>query len=992
MKQRILTILILFQVVLSTLGAGLFLVAKNSAYANTVAREAESLFEEAPKSLKELQSAGGEQLDYWAENLASFDGREFGYITPARNQYTKNTCWAFAAVGAAEASILREGIDKTATKENLDFDETIAAYTRHTREGDEDPLLLTANDKYDYGHWNQGDSAVNAFAVMTQGYTLLRENSFHPSVSDSDIRNKLAQSKYYVQSYQYIPSDINSIKRAILQYGAVTFNYSAPSKNKYYDKYASANHTSIIVGWDDTVDKSEFGPDKPEKDGAWIIKNSWGDSGFNQINGTWCYYISYDLPIGAICAVDLAMREDYQNIYYYDGNIGVSLKKYSADAQAAIYEAKLSSPTRQEQLKAVMISVPQENLNVNVRIYKNLKANPGNVNDKMNKPDQGEPVAELDTHIEQIGMHTIDLEEPINLEQGEYFSIVVGCKTQFNTSVPLNCAVESSASVNDMTYYLYNGEWISYKNSDNYADSSYINLSAKIRAVTNTVERVTGQENNLKYARAEIANRLVYYATDRQLVPDIQVYLDGKLLEYGQDYSVEVQDIDLPGMTAIEISGIGNYTGTRTTYFEVAKAKEPPGILYGTVDVLNDAINLYDVPIPPGWQWVDENKVLEYGAADSPVSLVYVGEDRDFYQKLTCEFYVNKINQDPPATFDISEAETEITGEYVYTGGQIIPNVKVTYGGKVLRNGVDCLLTFQNNVFAGTATVIVSGHYRYFGQTTQSFQIQKADSPAEKPASSIVIGRKIANINQVPLGCENWEWQTPNLEISADSIQATAVYTGEDRANYVNTLVQIAITREPPADIASIAELRLDAVSFVYDGQAKVPGVIAKDGEESLSQGADFDVEYKNNIFAGEASAIVKGKGDYTGTKILNFAIGQAEKPCVTDATIRYGKKAAKLSDIPLPSGFVWYDGDMEITENSLTAKAVYTGEDASSYKITELYFEIIIEEQEQPVKTDNGERGGLIWLAVVIPVSVLLVAGAVFVTVRHRRNTRGSQ
>ena len=84
----------------------------------------------------------------------------------------------------------------------------------------------------------------------------------------------------------------------------------------------------------------------------------------------------------------------------------------------AIFEAKLSGSTKQEQLKAVMIYTMEDDLNVNVKIYKNLKANPGNVNDKINLPSQGFPVGEVDTHFERSGMQTIDLKSPINLEQG----------------------------------------------------------------------------------------------------------------------------------------------------------------------------------------------------------------------------------------------------------------------------------------------------------------------------------------------------------------------------------------------------------------------------------------------------------------------------------------------------------------------------------------------------------------------------------------------
>ena len=1199
--------MVLFQAFFLTLGAGFLIGIKKPAERAAALIQGAEVTEEAPKELADLQHAGDEQLTYWADHLSKFDGREFGYITPARSQGTRNTCWAYAAVGAVEASILREGINQNATKYNLDFDETIAAYTRHTRDGEQDPLLLTTNDTYDFGRWNQGDNAVNAFAIMTQGYTLLRENSFHPSVDVSKIKSCLQQSEYYVQSYQSIPYDKNAIKRAVLQYGAVTFNYSAPSRKKYYDPYAASNHTSIIVGWDDSVKSSEFSPRQPQGDGAWIIKNSWGNDQFNggygEINGTWCYYISYELPIGGLYSVDLAMKEDYQNLYYYDGNITGTLQKYYAESQAAIYEAKLSSPTKQEQLKAVMISVPQEDLNVNIKIYKNLKVNPGNVNDPINQPNQGVPVAEMDTHLERSGMHTIDLKTPVALEQGEYFSVVVSCKSRYGTSVAVNCAVDNSASVNDMTYYFYNGKWTSYKNSNSYADASFVNQSCRIRAITNTVDRERNLGKNLKYARVEIANRLVYYKKGEQSVPELQVYLGDNLLIKDKDYRVEVQEIVSPGMATVKMTGMGEYQGVRTTYFEVAKPQNPPDEMGGTVDVYNNVTDLHDIALPVDWEWVDENRKLDVGMSNL-VSIKYVGADKDFYQNLTRDFYINKIAQDPPADIDISHAEVEIEGVYAYTGAQIEPRMRVICQNKVLHRDIDFTLTFQNNVRAGTATVTIQGFGRYFDQISLDFEIHKADHPAQMPPSSMTVGRKTKSLQSVAL-TDGWQWEAPNTEIDRESIQAWAVYSdtvnyenyrteitltkelpkdiaglqielgvlsfvyngteqtpnivatdgewtlvsgvdfdveyqnnknagqasvtvkgkndyrgsktftftieraerqnfrvvfagwtygdattpdphaeGEmeisavtytysdaengvytdskptsagvywikaeiessqnyrsavakaeftiakaaspaqmppssmtvgrktkslqsvaltdgwqwetpnteidresmqawavysDTVNYENYRTEITLTKEPPKDVAGL-QVQLEVLSFVYNGTEQTPNIIASDGELSLIAGIDFDVEYQNNKNAGSGKAVVTFKNDYSGTKELVFTIEQAEKP-TADTTIRCSEKATTLSDISLPDGFVWEDGSVKISENRLTAKAIYRGDDAGNYKTTELYFDIIIEEQAQPDRQTD-----LTWLAIAIPVSVLTVAGLGFALARRKR------
>ena len=980
MKKYFLPIMIFCSMILLSLGVGIFSFNYQVNFASASAQEEEVFQDEAPQNLKELQDASDGQLDHWATKLDKFDGREYDYITPVRNQYSKNTCWAFAAVGAAEASILRNGIDQDETNQTLDLDETITAYNRHVRDGSQDPLLLTTNDTYNYGNWNQGDSgAASAFSIMTQGYTLLDENNFNTSVDVNKIKSALQQSKYYVKSYQSISSDKNSIKRAILQYGAVAFNYAGPSEIKFYSPNAQSNHTSIIVGWDDTIEISEFKPKKPSSGGAWIIKNSWGkymgDEGY--------FYISYEQPIGGLYSIDVAMQKDYQNIYHYDGNVTVNMAKKAGDAQAAIYEAKLSSPTKQEQLKAVMIYVPEDNLDVNVKIYKNLTVNPGNVNDKINNPEQGDPALSMNTKIMRNGMHTIDLQEPINLEQGEYFSIVIRCTGNNGASVSVKCAVDYNNSINDMTYYLENNQWISFKSSNYYADSSTGNKTAKIRAITNTVERTTEPSNDLKFARVEIVNRLVYYAQGEQLVPEVQVYLDGDLLENGQDYLVEALNITAPGKTAIKIVGTGNYQGTRTTYFEVAKAKDPPGRINETIVVYNDKTNLSDIPTPTDWQWANENQKLEIGT--NVASLIYVGKDKDFYQNTTYSVNVNKINEKPPADIDISSAVVEIIDNCVYTGEPIVPEVKVLYDSTELHFGIDYTLTFENNTNAGNATIIVEGNGRYFGEVRQTFEIQKAEWPKEMPNRTFIVSYRIKNLNQISLNCNNWAWETPNFDIESNNFKTTAIYTGLDANNYINTQMQITIIREPQLEISSLTELALDTTSFVYDGHEKTPNVIARDGVFILAKGTDYEVEYKNNTNAGQASVIVKGINAYTGTKELFFTISQAKQPKV-ETTLKLHNHFEDLSEIELPNDFEWVEDSLQIiSETKMIAKAIYKGSDANSYETTELTFEIIIEEEQQNL-LDNQRQESLIWLAIVVPAAALLVGWIVFAIVRHRK------
>ena len=59
----------------------------------------------------------------------------------------------------------------------------------------------------------------------------------------------------------------------------------------------------------------------------------------------------------------------------------------------------------------------------------------------------------------------------------------------------------------------------------------------------------------------------------------------------------------------------------------------------------------------------------------------------------------------------------------------------------------------------------------------------------------------------------------------------------------------------------------------VYTGKALKPAVTVKYGKKTLKKGTDYTLKYTNNIEVGTATVTVKGKGEYTGTKKLTFAV-----------------------------------------------------------------------------------------------------------------------
>lgn len=65
--------------------------------------------------------------------------------------------------------------------------------------------------------------------------------------------------------------------------------------------------------------------------------------------------------------------------------------------------------------------------------------------------------------------------------------------------------------------------------------------------------------------------------------------------------------------------------------------------------------------------------------------------------------------------------------EFQWTGKQIKPEININYKGTELVKNVDYLLSYQNNVEAGTAKIIVEGKGNYKGKETVLFKINGID-------------------------------------------------------------------------------------------------------------------------------------------------------------------------------------------------------------------------------------------------------------------------
>ncbi|MBN2457647.1 DUF333 domain-containing protein, partial [Candidatus Woesearchaeota archaeon] len=194
----------------------------------------------------------------------SFDWRSYGgdnWITPVKDQMDCGSCWAFAAVGVAEAKI------------NLNLDDS--GYGIDLSEQD----LVSCSSAGDCA----GGYEKEALEYMRDS-GIVRESCFPYVASDSDCNNKCANwSDELVKiDFTYVPADSAALKDTIANHGPITAymivcsDFSAYTNGIYTASWEAPCgwHVVDIVGYDDTSQ-------------CWICKNSWGtgwgESGFFRI-------------------------------------------------------------------------------------------------------------------------------------------------------------------------------------------------------------------------------------------------------------------------------------------------------------------------------------------------------------------------------------------------------------------------------------------------------------------------------------------------------------------------------------------------------------------------------------------------------------------------------------------------------------------------------------------------------------------------------------
>ncbi len=150
-------------------------------------------------------------------------------------------------------------------------------------------------------------------------------------------------------------------------------------------------------------------------------------------------------------------------------------------------------------------------------------------------------------------------------------------------------------------------------------------------------------------------------------------------------------------------------------------------------------------------------------------------------------------NEEVEQKTDISSADHDKISSVSFTGKELCPKVNLTLNSQILIENIDFTISYKNNINVGIAKIIINGIGKFSGSLILEFEILPIDVPI-KPNSEIKIPRnaiKLSDIN-LPAG---WQWKDAELSVE-NLINATAIYVGENKANYKNTTMIINLQKD----------------------------------------------------------------------------------------------------------------------------------------------------------------------------------------------------
>lgn len=461
------------------------------------------------------------------------------------------------------------------------------------------------------------------------------------------------------------------------------------------------------------------------------------------------------------------------------------------------------------------------------------------------------------------------------------------------------------------------------------------------------------------------APNFTYDGTEHK--PEVKVTKHGSTTDELQtsDYDVEYSNnINAGTNTAsVTVTGKGNYSGTQTLHFTIAKK-----------EMTNDMLTLtggpftYDGTIKKPTVAVSDPAGANLIKADDYVISNEGNINAGEYTVTATATSGGNYSGSSSQTYTISPYalttdNTTITlsqTSLVYDGTAKTPEVQlVKVGSSMVVSTYN--IAYDNNINAAAATaetapqVTITGTGNFTGSAVKKFTITPKtvttdmilfnqenftyNAAVQKPVVTVKDGDKPLTVNtDYTLTNEGGT----NIGTYYAQIEGKGNYQGTAKRGY--SIV---------TDGASMFTVN-DIESVTYDGTEKTPEVVVLDNVKTagttLTENVHYTKNYINNKNAGIASVIITGIGSYAGTITKNFTINPKalteEMVVLAENSFAFNSLQQKPT-VTVSDGTIMTENDYTITNNGgvncgtyhvvVTGKGNYTGEIDKTFTITQL-------------------------------------------------------
>ena len=302
--------------------------------------------------------------------------------------------------------------------------------------------------------------------------------------------------------------------------------------------------------------------------------------------------------------------------------------------------------------------------------------------------------------------------------------IDVPATVTYGDTVTPSVGESKPAGAGDVTFKFFD------KDGNQVSDQPFPVGKYKVTASCEDADTIYTAEKEFEVVARELTEENVTFGenlvyTGNELTQTVTVTVGGKELTKDTDYTVTGLTGTEPGSYPVTVTGTGNYTGTVTKSFEIAKA-----------DISSATISDIDSPVGyTGTAYEPEVTVTFNGtelALDTDYTVAYTnnvnaGEATVTITGTGAHFKGSVEKHFTITAADLSGCTFAPIADVTYNTKAHTPEVTVAISGRTLEADKDYTVSYDSNDNAGTATVTVTGKGNFTGSANTTFTIAKAD-------------------------------------------------------------------------------------------------------------------------------------------------------------------------------------------------------------------------------------------------------------------------